>query len=96
MGIPHTSKYAIACRRPGTRVLYLRDRPHRVVSTLAIELQLTGRFHAPIGSAFTKSTRADSAWIVVSAPLLRKPKRAFIDHKYARMSIMTCNSVNKF
>ena len=75
---------------------YARHRAHGAVSTLAIELQLTGRFHAPTGSALTKSARADTAWIVVSAVLLRKPKRAYIHHKYASMSIMTRKCVNKF
>ena len=40
---------------------------------------LTGEFHVPTGSALTKLTRADT----VSPTLLRKPKRALINHKYA-------------
>ena len=60
-------------RRRDTRLQSSRDRGHGAVSTLAIELQLTGRFHAPTSSALTKSTLADTAWIVVSAVLLRNP-----------------------
>ena len=44
---------------------------------------LTSRFPVPIGSALTKSTRAHCLDRCLCLATARRPKHAFINHKYA-------------
>ena len=58
MGIPHNSKYAIACTEAQIGAYY---HPEMGCTEQFLLWLLTGEFHVPTGSALTKLTRADTA-----------------------------------